>query len=228
MAWIPPGPFLYGPGKQEVELAGYCIDLIEVTVGEINACIEAGGCDGFDTWDLCKVVDEEFSPNQCVPGRDDYPANYINWYRANAYCAWAGKRLPTSEEWEKSARGTDGRMFAWGEAPLTCELAHQGRSSVFDGCLDANDLPNRPVPNHLYPDGASPYGLLGTMGNLREWVEFREDETTSPEPGTLGLSRGAEYGLGEWAISVLAVDSLLAVELASQGHGVRCASNPLQ
>ena len=61
---------------------------------------------------------------------------------------------------------------------------------------------------------------------MREWVEFREDPLWTPPEGTLGLSRGAEYGLGDWAISVLAVDSLLAVELASQGHGVRRAADP--
>ena len=179
MALVPSGSFLYGPSMEETDVDGFCIDLVEVTVAELNACIEDGGCEGFGTWDLCKDVDEELSPNQCVPGRDEYPANYLSWFRSEAYCRWAGKRLPTSEEWEKAARGTDGRMFAWGEAPLTCELAHQGRSSVFDACLDANELPNRPVPNHLYPDGASPYGLLGTMGNVREWVEFREDPTSA-------------------------------------------------
>ena len=83
------------------------------------------------------------------------------------------------------------------------------------------------MPNHLYPKGASPYGLLGTMGNVREWVEFREDTSVLPEPGTLGLSRGAEYGMGDYAVSVLSVDSLLGVTLASQGHGARCAAEPI-
>ena len=225
MAYIPPGVFLYGPVPVEVDMGGYCLDVVEVTVAEWNACVEAGGCEGFETWESCQQADEEFAPNQCVPDRDDYPANYLNWYRAESFCRWAGKRLPTSEEWEKGARGTDGRMHAWGEAPPHCGLAHQGRGPVFDECIGFAGLPDRPVPNHHYLDGVSPFGLLGTMGNVREWVEFREDLGEVPPEGTLGLSRGAEYGLGEWAISVLAVDSLLAVELASQGHGVRCAAD---
>ena len=98
---------------------------------------------------------------------------------------------------------------------------------MFDLCLDEGGLPNRPIPNYHYEAGASPYGLLGTMGNVKEWVEFREGTDVPPAPNTLGISRGADYGLGEWGVSTLTVDSLLSVELASQGHGARCAADPV-
>ena len=227
MAWIPPGEFLYGPSKTPVYLDGYCLDLVEVTVGEWNACVADGGCEGMQEWEICTSKDPETSPNQCFDDRDDFPANYLNWRRAEAYCLWSGKRLPTSEEWEKGARGTDGRTYSWGEEELSCQLAHQGRGPVFNLCIDVDELPNRPIPNHFYEAGASPFGLLGTMGNVKEWVEFRDDTTSPPAPNTLGISRGADYGLGEWGVSTITVDSLLSVDLASQGHGVRCAASQL-
>ncbi|MBD91082.1 MAG: hypothetical protein CL940_12165 [Deltaproteobacteria bacterium] len=228
MAWVPPGEFLFGPGPLAKPLdEGYCVDLFEVTAAEFNACVADGGCEGYEAWPMCQEIDLKLSPNQCVEGRGEFAANYLDWYRANSYCAWKGKRLPTSEQWERAARGDVGFTYPWGEDPLDCDRAHQGRGAIFDACVDYGGLPNRPIEVGTYVTGVSPYGLFEALGNVKEWVDIREDRTVSPEDGDSALSRGGAYNEGEWLMTTLAYDGQLGPQITSQGHGVRCVSDPL-
>lgn len=149
MVYIPAGEFLMGTSRYRNEkpehvvyLDAYWIDRYEVTNAQYRQCIEAGECSG----------DVEDYPE------DDYPAVYVTWYEAEAYCIWAGGRLPTEAEWEKAARGIKEQDYPWGDESPNCELANSA------GC-EGNTM-----PVGSYPEGASPYGVMDMAGNVWEWV----------------------------------------------------------
>jgi len=128
------------------------------------------------------------------PTYADHPVTYVDWDQASAYARWSGGRLPTEAEWEKAARGTDGRMYPWGNKASTKELCN------FNG----NEGGTTPV--YLYLEGASPYGALDMAGNVWEWVSdwygkdsYRQsprDNPQGPERGKLRVLRG-----GSWSYS---------------------------
>lgn len=166
LVYIPAGEFLMGSSnhdpyalddekpQQSVYLDAFWIDQTEVTIRQ---------------WKLydSTVTDLPYANNESLPVRN------VNFYNAERYCSWAGKRLPTEAEWEKAARGTDGRIFPWGNELPNATLAN------YNGDLGI------PAPVGTYQDGQSPYGVLDLSGNLREWV--------TGNYGTHPIKRGGDF-----------------------------------
>jgi formylglycine-generating enzyme required for sulfatase activity len=172
MVYVPGGTFRMGStdGNSDeqpvhsVTLDSFWIDRTEVTNAQFAAFLNEQGnqTEGGVTWldqedETCLIeqVSGEYRPKS---GYDDHPVINVSWYGANAYCEWAGARLPTEAEWEYAARGPDGYTYPWGNDTPTCELAH------FVGC--SGDT----VAVDSLPRGASWCEALGMAGNVWEWV----------------------------------------------------------
>ena len=162
---IPAGAFTQGSTRGEederparkVTLKAFAIDRTEVTRGEYAACVEAG---------RCKATGDKSD------GDAKLPVTGVDWNEAQAYCKFAGGRLPSEAEWEKAARGTDGREYPWGN-DADCGKANWGSFEGEGPCAGKN--PGRPVTVGSYPTGASPYGALDMGGNVWEWVADKYD-----------------------------------------------------
>ncbi len=138
--------------RHTVRVGAFAIDRLEVSRGAYTLCVHAGACS---------------APRAMAPRFDDprQPVVGVSWTDARAYCAWAGGRLPTEEEWEKAARGTDERTYAWGNEPPTPERA------VFD----RDESHGTPDPVGTHPSGRGPYGAEDLTGNVWEWTESPYD-----------------------------------------------------
>ncbi len=198
MVYVPAGEFLMGSAdsdsqahgnekpQHKVYLDAFWIDRTEVTNAQYNKCVQAG---------VCKVSD--FANDSNYNG-DNQPVVAVDWSQAQAYCQWAGRQLPTEAQWEKAARGTDGRVYPWGDQLATCEYAVMNEGSG-NGC-GARDAP---WPVGSKPQGASPYGALDMAGNAWEWVADWLDEGyyATPPPknppgpsfGTYRVVRGGSF-----------------------------------
>jgi formylglycine-generating enzyme required for sulfatase activity len=209
-----------------VYLDTFYIDRYEATEAQYAAFLNALGqhlfaCDGHD----CILLEGEsrmsFSNPSHIrkvgtqyvvdPGYEDYPVNRVYWYGAQAYCHWLGKRLPTEAEWEKAARGTDGRLYPWGNE-WDVEKARYG-------------APLQPVGSD--PFDVSPYGVIDMLGSVKEWVFDWYDPdyyTWSPTHNPWGPAEPGEHE------RKAARPGIGGAELVSRGKGTldgfRCAYTP--
>jgi formylglycine-generating enzyme required for sulfatase activity len=145
MLLVPAGAFIYGENapdsphpRQTLTLPAFYIDQTEVSNAEYLRFIQATG--------------RPFSAQSDASAHPELPVTNLSYQDAAAYAAWAGKRLPTQQEWEKAARGADGRPYPWGADPWTGNVPEQ---------LQAVDS---------FPDRKSPYGALNMAGNAWEWT----------------------------------------------------------
>ncbi len=137
----------------KVSLHSFWMDKLEVTNAMYLSCITAGGCQ--PPQDVKSQTRPSYFNN---PDFNDYPVVYVTWADAAAYCKWAGRRLPTEAEWERSARGDDVRIYPWGSNNPDSTLANFNYQ-VGDTSRVGS-----------YPAGASPFGVLDLAGNVAEWT----------------------------------------------------------
>jgi formylglycine-generating enzyme required for sulfatase activity len=177
---VPAGEFLMGANdgnsdekpQHTVYLDFFWIMQTEVTNVQYGWCVAAGGCTAPGST-ASSTRSEYYGRTEYA----DYPMINVDWMQADAYCRWAGGRLPTEAEWEKAARGTDGRIYPWGNEVPDARRANYATfaSSVGDTTSAGN-----------YPSGASPYGALDMAGNVWEWTADWYDAyyyARAPAPG---------------------------------------------
>lgn len=201
-----------------VNLSDYWIDQTEVTNGMYAKCVADKKC---EPPELSSSFSHESYFNNAE--FENYPVIHVSWDDATAYCTWAGRRLPTESEWEKAARGTDERLYPWGDAAPNLNLLNY-KSNVGDT-----------TPVGSYPAGISVYGAFDMAGNVREWVNdwynatyyqvAPESNPPGPGSGNYKVLRGGSWDNYFFGVRVAFRDR---VEPSSTSYsiGFRCAVSP--
>jgi formylglycine-generating enzyme required for sulfatase activity len=233
MILVPAGPFPMGVPKgdrdggrdeyprHQVDLDAFYIDKHEVTNGRYQQFVKATGHrtpqhptnQARTLWKDAKVSDT-------VAER---PAVNVDWHDAEAYCAWAGKRLPTEAEWEKAAKGTEDRRFPWGNVEPTAKHLNFNQQWIGEKTL---------MPVGSYELGKSPYGAYDMAGNVWEWVADWYDPAyyeKSPAKNPKGPEKGTDKVLRSsgWAVETPLVRIFTRVKsdplIRNESTGFRCA-----
>jgi eukaryotic-like serine/threonine-protein kinase len=232
--YVPGGEFLMGSSDADAEtrndqkpqhtvyLDAFWIDRTEVTADQYAKCVAAGKC---------------AEPGCAGAGKGDHPVVCVTWQDAADYCAWAGRRLPTEAEWEKAARGTDGRRYPWGNEPAAGNLLNFcDRNCSYnykDQAVDDGYAETAPVGSYMA--GTSPYGALDMAGNVWEWVaDWHGSEyyasspvrnPTGPDNGVYRAQRGGSWDSAQWYIRA-AYRGATEERARDSGDGFRCARSP--
>jgi formylglycine-generating enzyme required for sulfatase activity len=204
MIWVGPGPFIYGEGEsaQVVRLEqGYFIARAPVTNAEYARFVAATGHKSSSHWEGKTPPDETA----------DHPVVYVSWHDCVAYAEWAGMRLLSEQEWEKAARGIDGREYPWGDwEEERCNAAEAGTGST------------TPVGRYS-PGGDSPYGCVDMAGNVWEWTAGE----SSPGSDSRVLRGGSFYDVRGGARCACRYDSHPGFDWGSTGFRVGCGALPI-
>lgn len=214
--------------RRQVYLSAFFINRYEVTNARFAAFVAATG---YQTEAEKRGVEKADGISWRQPhgpgavAAPSHPVVYVSWRDAEAYCAWRGGRLPTEAEWEKSARGPDGRLWPWGAAFAA------GRANVWG----AEDGYAGLAPVGSFPAGASPYGALDLAGNVWEWCADWYDAdyyATAPTQDPQGPATGRFKVLrgGSWINRGPTLRSINRFEVLpverSPYIGFRCARSP--
>jgi formylglycine-generating enzyme required for sulfatase activity len=122
---------------------------------------------GFET--QFTYLANNFGVLEAKAGAERFPINWVSWYGADAYCQWAGGRLPTEAEWEYAARAVDGRIYPWGSA------APNDNRAIFGNTSSEFSFVFQPVD--ALTEGVSPFGAYNMAGSVREWVQESGDDS---------------------------------------------------
>ena len=218
MVNIPAGTFLMGSDKKvdrnaylpefpqrKVYLDAYEIDKFEVTTVQFLKFVLATN--------RPPLIDWQYDGGNFQETMASHPVMHVSWFDADAYCKWAGKRLPTSAEWEKAARGEDGRIYPWGNEPAGLSRANFGRTGL------SGPVRDRPERLLLYPpiisvdkyeNAVSPYGVYQLSGNVAEWTADWYDPNyykKAPDRNPKGPDKGTQRAFrgGGWIDSTPSV-----------------------
>jgi formylglycine-generating enzyme required for sulfatase activity len=198
MRFVPAGNFMAGSDSgyenekpvHTVYLDDFYIDKYEVTNALFKACVDAGECQ--PPQKTSSMTRESYFGN---PEFEDYPVIYVSWENARDYCQWRGRDLPTEAQWEKAARGVDGRVYPWG-------------NEIDPAFVNYNDYVGDTTKVGSYEGGKSPYGVYDMAGNAWEWVADWYSETyyqdtydlntpltnpTGPRSGEYKVLRGGSW-----------------------------------
>lgn len=192
-----------GPAHK-VEVTSFCIDLHEVTIAEYRTCSKAGDCkrahrdskwpqgsQSKDAWSKDRSTYGVLC-NEGIEGHEEHPVNCVSWHQAKAFCEWRGAELPTEAQWEFAARGSDGRVYSWGDAPPDSEHMNGCGAecvawratvelSTTPALHESDDGYIGTAPVGSFPAGKAQAGLLDMAGNVFEWtasefVPFDEEQ----------------------------------------------------
>jgi formylglycine-generating enzyme required for sulfatase activity len=190
-----------------VTVNAFEMDQVDVTVTQYSQCVRANACTTGSSSPACRMNPAE---------NGDHPARCVSWIEASAYCAWAGKRLPTEEEWEYAARGVDARKYPWGneEPSVPRDLVCAQPFSVWRHPADPDYQST--CPAGAFAAGASPFGVLDMSGSVWQWV-------ASPYCAGCASDRRALRGGDYHAVRALNARRGDAPSASSESYGFRCA-----
>lgn len=207
-----------GPARR-VHVPTFGIDRTEVTNAAWRRCVADARC-----------VPSRIDDGDLRLAAPELPVAGVSAAEAEAFCAWAGGRLPSEIEWEKAARGDGSRRFPWGRF-YHARLANHGRPPLRP---DPGDGFRWASPVGSFPDGASPYGLLDVAGNVHEWTASSPSATdfellgyADQDPAPYRVLRGGSWSHPAVALRVTSRAFLLASD-ARADVGLRCAYDPPQ
>jgi formylglycine-generating enzyme required for sulfatase activity/plastocyanin len=216
MVLVPAGEFIMGADdrlpnekpRRTVKLPAFRIDRTEVTNGQFCDFVNALRHSREEWINLddpdCKIhATEKRGVFRVEPGFENYPVVCVSWHGAEAYAKWLGKRLPTEAEWEKAARGTDGREWPWGNE---------------FGAANVNARGTKLMPVGSFPHGSSPVGCLDMAGNVWEWTA--SDDADSGQKITRGGAFDSLPPYARCAVRIAAAPTLCSAKI-----GFRCAKD---